>query len=733
MTYRITIINEGRAKAKNITITDILPDGWIFKSLTTNTCNIANESQSGNTNIKFVNGSIDAASNNYQAATCYFEFNVSIPSNESNGIHYNKFNASYMDGDNTTYEIPTQKDNGINVQNLMLSVEKFVNASTAEPGDTVKFIIKVKNIGNEEVNVTLIDEMPDGLAYVNNTAKFVDGANIGNDNISAIANELNISIGNMVQGEEKFVEFNALINDSAREGANRNKIIAKGISENSEVNSTSYAYLTIYKPEINVIKSASQYFVAPGDEVEFTLTILNPSYANLYNLTVNDTLPMGFEYVVGSSTLNGKSIANPTRNPQNATENKRQELIWNYSVNDLSSIKAKTLKILKYSARVVHCNITTSMLNEVSVNGTYGNGNLSVPKTANTSVKIVGMLANATLVKYVNKDVVSWFDILEYTIVIKANETGGSNIHTLTLSDYLPKYLKYINNSANVDGSLQNPEVNGNITTGQNLTWNLSDNQLSPGQKLTITYRCLVYPGIDKDFNNTVYLNYFDPSTKASYSDISYNALYPDLPGNEIYGQNESVYQIGTVSGTNKGIATSDVCINVKTIKLSKGWNLISLPVKPLNNTIDSVLSQIDGKWTDVFTYSNGRWIYKSEYMNKWFGNLDKMDVGIGYWIKVSEDANLTVIGDEIVDWKINLTKGWNLVGVIGCSDENIGNLAFSNSGKDVTFTDIFGYENRWVYKSEYMNKWFGDLNELRTAKGYWIKVEDNCIVELKS
>ncbi len=733
VTYKITIINEGKAKADNITITDILPDGWTFEAITTSGCSVSNESQSGNI-IRFVNGSISASSNDYQAATCYFEFNVSVPSNESNGIHYNKFNASYMDGDNTTYEIPTQKDNGIDVQNLMLYVEKFVNISNAQPGDTVKFTIKVKNIGNEEVNVTLIDEMPDGFAYVNNTAKFVDGANIGNSNISAIANYLNISIGNIVQGEEKFVEFNVLINDSAQEGANRNKIIAKGISENKEVNSTSYAYLTIYKPEINVIKSASQYFVAPGDEVEFTVTILNPSYADLYNLTVNDTLPMGFEYVVDSSTLNGKSIANPTRNPQNATENNRQELIWNYSaINDLSSIKAKALKILKYRARVVHCNITTSMLNEVSVNGVYSNGNLNVSKTANTSVKIVGMLANATIVKYVNKDVVSWFDVLEYTIVIKANETSGSNIHTLTLSDYLPKYLKYINNSANVDGSLQNPEVNGNITTGQNLTWNLSDNLLSPGQKLTITYKCLVYPGIDKDFNNTVYLNYSDPSTKASYSDISYNVLYPTLPGNEIYGQNESTYQTGKVSGTNKGIATSDACINAKTIRLSKGWNLISLPVKPLNNTLESVLSPIEGKWTDVFTYGNGGWIYKSEYMNKWFGNLDKMDVGTGYWIKVSEDVNLTVIGDEIVDWKINLTSGWNLVGVIGCSDENMNNITFSNSDKNVAFTDIFGYENRWVYRSEYMNKWFGDLNSLNPGKGYWIKVEDNCIMELKS
>jgi len=729
ITYRITITNEGRANAANITITDILPDGWSFKDITTNGCNVANESQNGNI-IKFVNGSINAASDNYQVATCYFEFNVSVPENETNGIHYNKFNASYKDGANTTYNISTQKDNGINVQNLMLYTEKFVNVSNAQPGDVVKFIIKVKNIGNEEVNVTLYDTLPVGFSYVNNTVKYVDGASIANDNINFSDNLINISLGNIVQGEEKFIEFNALINDSAVEGANKNKILAIAKSENKEINSTSYTYLTIYKPEIAVIKSASKYFVGMGDEVEFTVNILNPSYANLYNLIINDTLPMGFNYINGSSKLNGINISDPSKTHEFANELQRQNLVWNGSAFEV--LPSKTIKILTYRASVVHCNISSEMYNEVNVSGTYRDGEQNTTKTANTKTKIVGLLADATLVKYSDKDIASWFDIITYTIVIKTNVTGGSNVLPLNLTDALPPYLKYINNSATVDGENMNPTVTGNITHGQNLTWYLNDTLLSPGAKMIVTYRVMTYPGVNRTFSNRATLNYADPSSGYSltFTDNSELGTMPKLPNtNEIYNKTLEPYtKNNNVYGVNKGIATSDECINANVIHLKQGWNLISLPTQPINNSLDYVLMPINGKYTDVFTYKD-RWVYKSSYMNKWFGDLSTMDVGTGYWIKVEEDCDLPIIGYYIDDWNIKLSKGWNLIGHIGCGNANINNLSFTdanNNNYTNAYTDIFTYEDKWIYKSEYMNKWFGDLNSLVPGKGYWIKVEND-------
>ncbi|MFN3528017.1 MAG: isopeptide-forming domain-containing fimbrial protein, partial [Candidatus Altarchaeaceae archaeon] len=557
------------------------------------------------------------------------------------------------------------------------------------------------------------------------------GANIDNDKISSIDNYLNISIGVISQGQEIFVEFDALINDSATEGANKNKIIAKGINEQKTVNSTSYTYLTIYKPEINVIKSSSKYFVGVGDEVEFTITIVNPTYANLYDIKVVDVLPIGFSYINNTSKLNGINISDPIKNIEQATETQRQNLTWNFSM-----LPAKSFKVLTYRAKVVHCNLSKEMFNEVNVSGIYKNGNQNITKSANTSVKIVGILSNATLIKYSNKDITSWFDVIEYTIVIKTNISGG-NILPLNLTDVLPPYLKYINNSATIDGEVVNPIVVGDYTTGQNLTWYLNDSLLSPGTKLTIKYRAMTYPGINKTFKNTATLKYVDPVSGENlmYEDNANSGTIPQLPDlNEINKTIEKFNEenkLPRVSGINRGIATSDECINANVIHLKKGWNLISLPTQPINNSIDYVLAPIKDKYTDVFTYDNG-WIYRSKYMNKWFGNLNEMDIGKGYWIKVTEDCNLTIIGYYIDNWKIELKKGWNLVGVVGCGSININNLSFTDqSNNTVEYTDIFTYDNQWIYKSKYMDKWFGSLNTIEPGKGYWIKVKNDCNVSI--
>jgi len=144
------------------------------------------------------------------------------------------------------------------------------------------------------------------------------------------------------------------------------------------------------------------------------------------------------------------------------------------------------------------------------------------------------------------------------------------------------------------------------------------------------------------------------------------------------------------------------------------------LPIQPEDTNIDAVLNSIKGKYTDVFTYE-GRWVYKSEYMNKWFGDLSKLEAGKGYWIKVKEDCDLTIDGLKVKNANISLNPGWNLIGPVATTQDSI-----SLDNLNVQYTDVFTYEGKWVYKSEYMNKWFGDLSNLEAGKGYWVKVENN-------
>ena len=63
-------------------------------------------------------------------------------------------------------------------------------------------------------------------------------------------------------------------------------------------------------------KSASLAEVAIGGTISYTIKIKNYSSEHLYSVKIQDTLPRGFNYVDGSTTLDGVSVADPSGTPR---------------------------------------------------------------------------------------------------------------------------------------------------------------------------------------------------------------------------------------------------------------------------------------------------------------------------------------------------------------------------------------------------------------------------------
>ena len=158
-------------------------------------------------------------------------------------------------------------------------------------------------------------------------------------------------------------------------------------------------------------------------------------------------------------------------------------------------------------------------------------------------------------------------------------------------------------------------------------------------------------------------------------------------------------------------------------LKLDPGWNLISLPLKPDNNSINSVLGGIQGKWTDVSIYDNV-WAYKSYYLGGWFGNLSTMDAGRGYWLWVNESVNLQVYGEQ-VPLNISLHSGWNMIGVTH---------ALNVSELDLDYDKLVAHDPdlRVSYRMNYKGVWFSrNLDEMVPGKGYWIHMLKDEVLEV--
>jgi len=153
-------------------------------------------------------------------------------------------------------------------------------------------------------------------------------------------------------------------------------------------------------------------------------------------------------------------------------------------------------------------------------------------------------------------------------------------------------------------------------------------------------------------------------------------------------------------------------------ISLSAGWNLISIPVRPQDRSIGAVLESIEGKYSKVFTYDNG-WEYKAKVDGTWYGSLNEMDIGIGYWVYMDEKATLTVTGEE-VGANIDLNGGWSLIGYPSTTPRSISSALLSI---DNNYDRIFTYNagSGWEYMALYDGTWYGTLTEMSPGKGYWV------------
>jgi len=153
-------------------------------------------------------------------------------------------------------------------------------------------------------------------------------------------------------------------------------------------------------------------------------------------------------------------------------------------------------------------------------------------------------------------------------------------------------------------------------------------------------------------------------------------------------------------------------------LHLVKGWNLISFNVQPQNVNITDILSPIEGKYVVVRGFKQGAKTYDPELPE--FSDLDEMKPPFGYWIKTTEDVDLSISGPPIPpNTPIQLDQGWNLIGYLpeegksvsealgGIMDQLIVARGFEQGAK--------------TYDPQLPD--FSDLEEMKPGFGYWIKV----------
>lgn len=215
------------------------------------------------------------------------------------------------------------------------------------------------------------------------------------------------------------------------------------------------------------------------------------------------------------------------------------------------------------------------------------------------------------------------------------------------------------------------------------------------------------------------------------YRNITYNAeglgyaLITSLPNGTSFFVDESAgerdpndyfYRVCSIDLINNTTCAKEQAGKF-TRPLSRGPNLISIPLVQSNASIESVLQTVrfDKAWT--YNPSTEKWEWYMT-LKPYKGDLRLVDHKMGVWVNVTVDSNLTVAGIVPLSTAIQLRPGWNLIGFPSFDSE----YTVGDSKSEIGATRVEGFDPS---DPPYFLKALTDGDILRAGFGYWVVVEN--------
>ena len=164
-------------------------------------------------------------------------------------------------------------------------------------------------------------------------------------------------------------------------------------------------------------------------------------------------------------------------------------------------------------------------------------------------------------------------------------------------------------------------------------------------------------------------------------------------------------------------------------LKLTPGWNLVSLPGTPTDSTVGAVTSGVP-QAKIVLSYQNDAWTTAVRVEDGgWQGTLTDIVGGYGYWIQTTAFETLKTSIPETDTSSVlptaQVSTGWNLLGVVDVEQAKAGDPPNGGGDADDYFSNI-----RWSVAYSYdtrQNDWTRILpsgansDAISNGKGYWV------------
>ncbi|PEL22344.1 cell surface protein [Bacillus toyonensis] len=311
LTYTITITNSGNVTIEDLLVRDTLPidTTFVVGSVTINGINQPNENPENGITLG------NLAPNESVIIT----FQVTISSSTLQSTINNNASVSYtviIDPTKPPITI-TKQTNTVTttVIDPMVRIEKTADKSIAVIGDIITFTLAVFNHSPiPTISTSVIDSIPAGTTFIENSVT-INGTPVPN-----VRPDTGINIGSLSADTVATITFQVLVTSIPSNSTIINSAIVTAAFQLTPqdpiitfIVNSNIVRIPVQFATATVTKNASVSSAYLNQYFDYTVRITNTSEISLSNISLQDTIPAGLQFINGTVFINGERspLANP--------------------------------------------------------------------------------------------------------------------------------------------------------------------------------------------------------------------------------------------------------------------------------------------------------------------------------------------------------------------------------------------------------------------------------------
>ena len=511
ITYTITVSNLGTAGAQNVKVTDVLPAGTVFVSA-------SNGGVHSNGTVTWTIANLPIGEQEDLTLV------VNAAANLTDGTVLSNIASAVSPAEPTNVTDSSPSIVTVEVIAPVLNITKLPGAFTANAGENITYTITVRNTGNAPANNLIVtDPLPANTTFVSadNGGTFATGL-------------ISWALGTLEAGNSINLILVVKVDPSTPVGTR-----IKNIATANSPGNLAGPVLSSNNPNLEVViqnlstlvisKAADRPTIRSGQNIIYTISVINNGPSDALGVVVNDALPAGTTFV---SATNGGVFANGN---------------MSWLVGTIKSGEQVSLQVtVTSSAALTDGTVISNVATAVSPSDPAG-----IKTSPPSLVTIDNSSPILEITKTPNATTITAGEEIVYTIIV--SNSGNAPATNVTVTDQLPAGTTFVATG------------NGGTHSAGTVTWLLGT--IAPGDSITLVLAVKVGEDV---VSGTKIMNIAEADSPDDLNDPVVSSPDPDLevdivtlanlsitklsPAPQVLAGGEIVY---TISVLNSGPSTA--------------------------------------------------------------------------------------------------------------------------------------------------------------------------------